>query len=208
MSVTESLFISRRELIIASGNSGKIQEFTDLLKYLPLKIQAQPDNMNLNIQERGMTFAENACIKATTVAAATGYWTLADDSGLCVEALNGAPGIYSARYASTEAACINRLLNALGNNKNRKASFQAALCVAAPDGSILAAVEGQCNGHITAVPRGQGGFGYDPIFEVAGVGLTFAEMSPDRKRALGHRGQAFALLEPELIRLVELDSRR
>ena len=168
MSMAESLSISRRGLIIASSNLGKIQEFIDLLKHLPLKIQPQPDNLNLNIQEIGTTFAENAYIKATTVAAATGSWTLADDSGLCVEALNGAPGICSARYAPTEAACINRLLNALGNNKNRKASFRAALCVAAPDGSILAAVEGQCDGHIVAMPRGQGGFGYDPIFEVAG----------------------------------------
>ena len=159
------------------------------------------NSLNLNFQETGLTFAENAYIKAATVAAATGCCALADDSGLCVDALNGAPGIHSARYAPTETTRIIKLLTALKNTDNRKASFQAALCIAMPDGSTLATAEGHCDGLITIAPRGQGGFGYDPIFEVAHTGMTFAEMGPSRKQALGHRGRAFTLLRQKLMQL-------
>ena len=192
--------MSHRTLVIASGNAGKLREFAGLLEHLPLTVQPQPEGMD--VEETGLTFAENARIKAQAVAAATNQWALADDSGLSVEALKGAPGVYSARYADTDQARIERLLQELGEASNRRAHFCAALCIAAPDGTVLVEVEGRCDGQITAIARGDKGFGYDPIFEVMGTGQTFAEMDAEAKRAHGHRGKAFTLLEPQLRQLM------
>ena len=192
--------MSARTLVIASGNAGKIREFAGLLEHLPLTVQPQPEGME--VEETGLTFTENARIKARAVAAATGHWALADDSGLSVEALDGAPGVYSARYAESDPARIARLLQELGTTDNRSAYFSAALCIAAPDGSVLVEVEGRCNGLITTAPRGAEGFGYDPIFEVLGTGQTFAEMNRESKKSHGHRGRAFTLLEPKLRQLL------
>ena len=185
-----------RTLVIASGNAGKIREFQGLLQHLPLDVQPQPEGVD--VEETGSTFAANARIKAKAVATTTGHWALADDSGLSVNALGGAPGVHSARYAPTDPERINKLLGALSKTSERDAQFCAALCVAAPDGSVLIEVEGRCDGRITTLPRGEGGFGYDPIFEVSGTDLTFAEMPLSDKKAHGHRGRAFALLEPRL----------
>ena len=185
-----------RTLVIASGNAGKIREFQGLLQHLPLEVQPQPEGMD--VEETGSTFAANARIKASAVATTTGHWALADDSGLSVNALGGAPGVHSARYAPTDPERINKLLSALSKTSERDAQFCAALCVAAPDGSVLIEVEGRCDGRITTLPRGEGGFGYDPIFEVSGTDLTFAEMPLSDKKTHGHRGKAFALLEPRL----------
>ena len=185
-----------RTLVIASGNAGKIREFQGLLQHLPLDVQPQPEGVD--VEETGSTFAANARIKAKAVATTTGHWALADDSGLSVNALGGAPGVHSARYAPTDPERINKLLSALSKTSERDAQFCAALCVAAPDGSVLIEVEGRCDGRITTLPRGEGGFGYDPIFEVSGTDLTFAEMPLSDKKAHGHRGRAFALLEPRL----------
>lgn len=187
-------------LVIASGNSGKLREFEGLLSGLPLTVKAQPEG--LDVEETGSTFTANARIKALAVAAETGEWALADDSGLSVDALDGAPGVHSARYAPSDAERIARLLQALESEDNRTARFCAALCVAAPDGRLLLEVEGQCKGRITRSPRGDQGFGYDPIFEVDGTQRTFAEMSLKEKKALGHRGRAFTLLEPRLRQLL------
>ena len=185
-----------RTLVIASGNAGKIREFQGLLQHLPLDVQPQPEGMD--VEETGSTFAANARIKAKAVATTTGHWALADDSGLSVNALGGAPGVHSARYAPTDPERINKLLGALSKTSERDAQFCAALCVAAPDGSVLIEVEGRCDGRITTLSRGEGGFGYDPIFEVSGTDLTFAEMPLSDKKTHGHRGKAFALLEPRL----------
>ena len=193
-----------RTLVIASGNEGKIREFMRLLSGIPLRVQAQPDG--LDVEETGSTFRDNARIKARHVARLTGEWALADDSGLSVDALAGAPGVHSARYAPTDQERITRLLEALSGRSDRSAQFRAALCVAAPDGELLLEVEGRCDGSISREPRGEDGFGYDPVFEVTGTGRTFAEMTPDQKQQLGHRGRAFTLLRPELIRLLT-DSR-
>ena len=190
-----------RTLVIASGNAGKIREFAGLLAQLPVNLEPQPGGME--VDETGSTFSDNARIKALAVAQATGHWALADDSGLCVDALNGAPGVFSARYADTDQARIHRLLQELGDTNNRQAHFSAALCIAAPDGAVLAEVEGRCPGVITTAARGEDGFGYDPIFEVQGTGETFAEMSAERKRQHGHRGRAFAELEPQLRQLLK-----
>ena len=190
-----------KTLVIASGNAGKIREFQGLLQALPVSVRPQPEG--LEVDETGTTFAANARLKAQAIAAATGEWSLADDSGLSVDALNGAPGVHSARYAPTDPERIARLLKALNGSDQRQAYFCAALCVAAPDGAILLEVEGRCDGLITATPRGDQGFGYDPIFEVAGTGRTFAEMPLAEKKQHGHRGKAFSLLEPKLRQLLD-----
>ena len=193
-------------LVIASGNAGKVREFSHLLAALDLEIRPQPQG--LEVDETGSTFGENARIKASAVAKATGHWALADDSGLCVDALGGAPGVHSARYAEGDQARIARLLAELATangstdpahlQKNRRAQFVAALAVADPSGAIQLEVEGRCPGEILTSPRGEGGFGYDPVFYVPEAGQTFAEMAKDLKGRIGHRGRAFELLQPQL----------
>ena len=189
-----------KTLVIASSNPGKIHEFENLLRALPLNVRPQPES--LEVEETGSTFAANAQLKAKTVACITGEWALADDSGLSVDALDGAPGVHSARYANSDPERIQRLLNALQNCSEREAHFCAALCIAAPDGRVLLEVEGRCQGRITTAPRGDQGFGYDPIFEVKDTGLTFAEMALAEKKQHGHRGRAFTALEPKLRKLL------
>jgi len=187
-------------LVIASGNAGKIREFDQLLA--PLGFTIEPMPAGLDIEETGTTFAENARLKAVAVAQATGHLALADDSGLSVTALGGAPGVQSARYAASDAARIARLLRELAGAVDRSARFSAALAVAAPDGTVALEVEGHCPGLILEAPRGQGGFGYDPVFFVPEAGLTFAEMDKALKGRLGHRGRAFSLLAPKLEQLL------
>jgi XTP/dITP diphosphohydrolase len=193
-------------LVIASGNAGKVREFAHLLTGLPLQVRAQPEG--LEVEETGTSFAANARLKAEAVARATGHWALADDSGLAVEALGGAPGVHSARYADSDTSRIARLLGELGAAdqrrqeqglpSDRRAAFVAALAVADPSGVIRLEVEGRCEGVILESPRGSGGFGYDPVFFVPSAGLSYAEMDKGLKGRLGHRGRAFAKLEPEL----------
>ena len=194
-------FNPERTLVIASGNAGKVREFGALLADLDLDTSAQPEG--LEVEETGTTFKENARLKAVAVARATGCWALADDSGLSVAALGGAPGVHSARYAASDAARITRLLEELAaagaiDAQARRASFTAALALAEPSGTVVLEVEGVCPGTILEAPRGDGGFGYDPVFFVPEAGLTFAEMSRSQKADLGHRGRAFAALRPQL----------
>jgi len=144
---------------------------------------------------------ENARIKAIAVSQATGNLSLADDSGLSVEALGGAPGIYSSRYANSDKERIEKLLAELKPFSNRKAKFECALCIAS-GAKVLIEVSGFCEGLITFSPKGKNGFGYDPIFEVSGLGETFAEMNHEKKKHIGHRGNAFKLLMPELKKLL------
>lgn len=201
---------ARPVLVIASGNPGKVREFSHLLADLDLEIRAQPEG--LEVEETGTTFAANARLKAVAVARATGHWALADDSGLAVAALGGAPGVHSARYADSDPARIARLLQELGEADrkrhaqgraaDRSACFVAALAVADPGGAIRLEVEGRCDGEILKTPRGSGGFGYDPVFLVPETGLTYAEMGKELKGRLGHRGRAFNRLEPCLRRLL------
>ena len=187
-------------LVIASGNAGKVREFGRLLADLGLESQAQPEG--LEVEETGTTFAANARLKAEAVARATGCWALADDSGLSVDALGGAPGVHSARYADSDSARIERLLQELRKAPNRNAQFTAALALANPAGEVVLEVEGICPGTILEAPRGEGGFGYDPVFFVPEAGLTFAEMPHSQKAELGHRGRAFAALKPRLSELL------
>ena len=190
------------KLVIASANAGKLREFESLLAHLPLDISAQP--LNLNVEETGATFAENARLKAQAVAIATKQWVLADDSGLSVDALGGDPGIHSARYAATDFDRINKLLNELEKalktnlSYNRKAEFVAALAIANPAGNIILETQGSCSGEILIEAKGDGGFGYDPIFLIPELGLSYAEIDKETKATYGHRGKAFKKLLPKL----------
>ena len=186
-------------LVIASGNAGKVREFARLLVSMGLDISPMPQD--LEVEETGATFAENACLKAVAVAQATGCWALADDSGLEVAALGGAPGVQSARYAATDGARIERLLKDLARAEqdarkdqregDRRARFVAALALADPRGQVVVEVEGVCEGTILPAPLGEGGFGYDPVFVPEGETLTFGEMDPAKKHTMSHRAVAF-----------------
>ena len=185
-----------KKLIVATGNPGKLREMAEYLVSTNWQLQLKPED--LEIEESGSSFRENAAIKAAQVALALGEWAIADDSGLAVEALNGAPGLYSARYGPTDRERIERLLRELGDGENRQARFICAVAIARPDGSIVLEAEGICQGEILYQPRGTNGFGYDPIFYVPQQQQTFAEMPAAVKQQVSHRGQAFAVLLPKL----------
>lgn len=159
-------------------------------------LQLKPDE--LDIDETGTTFLENARLKASEVAKALGQWAIADDSGLEVDALNGAPGLYSARYADTDQSRIERVLRELEGKSDRDAQFVCAIALARPDGTIALETLGICRGEILTAPQGNGGFGYDPIFYMPELGRTFAELAPAEKEAHSHRGVAFRQLMPDL----------
>jgi XTP/dITP diphosphohydrolase len=191
-------------VIVATGNPGKLKEMQVYLDTLGWRLQLKPED--LDIEETGTTFLENARLKAAGVAKALGQWAIADDSGLAVDALGGAPGIYSARYADSDQARIERLLKELEGKEfalkgDRTAQFICALALANPAGEIILETEGICSGEILLSPRGTGGFGYDPIFYVPALGKSFAEMSPAQKDANSHRGIAFSQLLPEMSKL-------
>ncbi len=186
-------------LVVATGNPGKLGEMQTYLADTGWELRLKPPE--LEIEETGDTFAANAALKASAVALTTGEWAIADDSGLQVDALDGAPGIFSARYGKTDTERIERLLFELGDELNREAQFVCAIAIASPDGAIALEVEGICRGEILHRPRGTGGFGYDPIFYVPEQELTFAEMTPEVKRRYSHRGKAFELLIPRLSQL-------
>ncbi|MEB3309840.1 MAG: RdgB/HAM1 family non-canonical purine NTP pyrophosphatase [Snowella sp.] len=188
------------KLVVATGNPGKLAEMQAYLGGLDWELVLKP--ADLEIEETESTFMANACLKASQVAKALGQWAIADDSGLAVDALNGAPGLYSARYGKTDQERIERLLRELGDNANRNAQFICAVAIARPDGSIAAQSEGICPGEILKEVRGKGGFGYDPIFYVAEYQKTFAEMSAAQKHEISHRGRAFASLLPQWATLV------
>lgn len=186
-------------LVVATSNPGKVKEMNVHLADLPWTLVLKPED--IEVEETGTTFQENARLKASQVAVATGQWAIADDSGLAVDALNGAPGLYSARYGNNNTERINRLLAELGPNPNRSAQFVCAVSVARPDGSIALESLGICPGEILREPQGVGGFGYDPIFYVPEKGMTFAEMSTEMKREISHRGRALGLILPKLAAL-------
>lgn len=191
-------------LVVATGNPGKLREMQTYLADFPWQLELKPDG--LDVEETGTTFTENACLKASEVAKATGQWSIADDSGLRVDALDGMPGVYSARYADTDAARIQRLLEELEGQPNRQAQFVCVIALARPDGTIALASEGICHGEIATQPQGAGGFGYDPIFYVPEQGMTFAQMPPALKHSISHRGLAFATFRSQLAQLKELNS--
>ncbi len=188
-------------LVVASGNPHKVAEIGAMLELVELDVLPQPPG--LEIEETGATYLANARLKAEAVARITGHWALADDSGIEVDALDGAPGIFSARYAPSDHERIHRLLKELGDSLYRGASFRSAMALADPSGTTRAEAEGICRGQILRAPQGHGP-GYDSLFYVREAGCSYALMGPHLKAKLGSRGKAARALAPELLRLLEL----
>jgi XTP/dITP diphosphohydrolase len=195
-------------LILASRNRKKLREIAELLTGLNLELVSAADFPAApEVEETGRTFAENAALKAGTVAAATGHWTIADDSGLAVDVLDGAPGVYSARYAgpqSDDRQNNEKLLAQIRDvpDERRGAQFVCCLALADPAGTIRVQVEGRCRGQLLHEPRGQSGFGYDPLFWIREYRKTFAELTLTAKSVLSHRARAFEKLIPRLAGLL------
>lgn len=187
-------------IVIASKNAGKIAEFQRILSEVGISVITDIDFPD--VDETGSTFEENAILKARAVSSFTNLPALADDSGLAVEALNGAPGIFSARYSGIhgdDAANISRLLEDLNGvlDENRRAKFVAVLALVTPDGKELL-VRGELEGKIRNQPTGTNGFGYDPIFEPENSNRTMGELSPSEKDAISHRSKALRDLTPKI----------
>ncbi|MEU5428208.1 RdgB/HAM1 family non-canonical purine NTP pyrophosphatase [Streptomyces olivoreticuli] len=192
-----------KRLILATRNAGKVTELRAILEAAGLDVElvgadAYPEIPD--VKETGVTFAENALLKAHALARATGIPAVADDSGLCVDVLNGAPGIFSARWAGThgdDKANLDLLLAQLGDiaEEHRGAHFACAAALALPDGTERV-VEGRLEGTLRHAPTGTGGFGYDPVLQPLGETRTCAEMTPEEKNAISHRGKAFRGLAP------------
>jgi non-canonical purine NTP pyrophosphatase (RdgB/HAM1 family) len=191
------------ELVIASSNQHKIREIVAMLESVELHVFAQPEG--LEVEETGSSYAENARLKAETVAGLTGRWTLADDSGLSVDALGGAPGIYSARYAPSDAERIDRLLHELGDTIYRSAAMISAFALADPTGRTVLESEGICRGEILSRPVPAPGYGYNRVFYVREAGCTLAEMTAHQLHKLGSRARAARQMAPALRRLLGLD---
>jgi len=190
-------------LLIATNNKGKVKELQELLRDTGIELVAPAQiDLQLDVVEDGSTYAENATKKATAFANASGMISLADDSGLEVDALNGAPGLYSARYSpkpnATDADRRAYLLqNLQGKPRPWMARFHATIAIATPDGEVHL-TEGICEGEIIPEERGTGGFGYDPIFLFSELGKTMAELSMDEKNHLSHRAKAVMKAKPIL----------
>ncbi len=191
-------------IVLATTNQGKAREFGALMALHPAFVLVRlttPDALGVDIppvEETGATFAENAFLKASAVARATNLPSLADDSGLCVDALDGAPGLHSARWAGPDADDARRMALLLSRLApmppgQRAARFVCALALVCPDGQTVTA-EGVCEGVIAAKPQGEGGFGYDPLFLLPSLGRTMAQISPSEKNAFSHRAQAITRL--------------
>jgi XTP/dITP diphosphohydrolase len=191
---------SRVDLILATQNAHKSREYRELLGDA-FDLKDLSDNPEVVMpEETGHTFEENAILKAIWVSKSTDEIVMADDSGLEVDALNGAPGIYSARYAGEKAsdlANVEKLLRELGNESTRSARFRCVIALARA-GKVLGTVEGTAQGTVTDRPRGNGGFGYDPVFQPRGCAETFGEMMPQLKNKMSHRGKAVAALREKL----------
>ncbi len=187
-------------LVMATRNNGKTDEIRQLLDDYPIIIKNLDDFGPIpEVEEDGDTFDENAYKKASFTARILGYPALADDSGLVVEALDGAPGVHSARYAGADATDTdrcNKLLMAMKGQANRTAAFECVISIAVPTGLALT-YEGRCEGLISQAPAGTGGFGYDPVFYNPALKKTFAQMTPVEKNTISHRGRAFQELKTE-----------
>ena len=201
------------QLLIATNNPGKVREYRELLADLARVTFPQAEGLVLDVEETGETFEENAQLKAVAFAEASGLLTLADDSGLEVDALGGAPGVRSARYSGpgkSDADRYEKLLAAMAHVPpgQRSARFRCVVAVAVPGGAIYTAV-GACEGQIGYAPRGEFGFGYDPVFIVDGFGgRTMAEIEPDAKNRISHRARALEAVRPVLARLLSAGARQ
>ena len=176
------------KIVFATGNQHKVHEINEISKGAGIEFILPPNGFDPI--ENGKDFLENSAIKATEAAKLSKQISLADDSGLCVEALDGAPGLYSARYAPTPQERIDKLLGNLNNVTNRKAKFVCAMTLVDSEGNILNQEIGECNGSIATSQAGVNGFGYDPIFVPNGYNITIAEMSEEKKNSISHRSVA------------------
>ncbi len=186
-----------KKLVIASHNQGKIKEISELLSPFGIEVVSAVDLNLPDVEETGTTFEENARLKAVALAKLSGEFCLADDSGLCVDALDGRPGVYSARYAPNRDfdKGMEMLLQevAQSGKKTRAAHFSCVIALADPKDLSCKIFEGRVNGHLSAEKHGNGGFGYDPIFVPdEGDGRTFAEMNGEEKSKISHRGRALS----------------
>jgi XTP/dITP diphosphohydrolase len=200
------------KILIATRNPGKLREYAEMLGSLgdgtsPVRLVSLADEgIDLEVDETGATFVENACLKAVAYARASGLLTLADDSGLEVDALGGAPGVQSARYGGPGATDQGRCQKLLGEMaqvpaEERGARFVCAVAVCTPDGDLFTA-EGECRGRIAFGPRGSHGFGYDPVFTIPGLRMTMAQAGPEIKNKISHRAMALARIRPALQQLL------
>lgn len=192
------------KLLVATSNTGKLLEVREILSGLDFELVSLEQAALPAPEETGETFAENAAIKATESARSGGLWALADDSGLCVDALDGGPGVRSARYAPTDVERRQKLLEALRGlpPAKRRAHFFCAVALSAPSGGQVHRAEGRVEGQIALEERGKNGFGYDPLFLPDETpGRTLAELGPSEKNRLSHRGRALSRLRPLLTRL-------
>ena len=192
-----------KKLLVATHNKGKVKEFAEMLADLELEWLSLDDiGLEKDVDETGQTFQENAILKAEAYAAETGYFTLADDSGLEVDALNGEPGIYTARYGGAGLDHEGRYRLLLANmvdvvGEARSARFRCVIALATPEG-LVGTADGVCEGMIAEAPAGDGGFGYDPVFFLPDRGLTMAQVPSSVKHQISHRGRALNAIEPLL----------
>ena len=190
------------KICAATGNAGKLRELRRILEAQGHEVVSQKQlGITIEPEETGTTFVENAMLKAKAICAASGLPAIADDSGLEVDALGGAPGVHSARYTGrhddTDAARNELLLHNLGDRTDRTARFVSCICCTFPNGDVLRA-RGTCEGSILFAPRGENGFGYDPLFLPDGYDCSMAELRPEEKNAISHRGNALKILKEEL----------
>ena len=181
------------KFVLATHNPGKLKEMGAILAQFGVEVVSPRDlGLTVDVEETGTTFAENAMLKAKAICAAAKLPAIADASGLCVDALNGGPGVYSARYGGEGLDDKGRymlLLNSLRGQSTRTAHFTCAIACAFPNGDTLTA-EGRCDGTIAYAPMGEGGFGYDPVFFVPELKKTFGQLTAEEKSAISHRGRA------------------
>ena len=188
------------KLVLASKNAHKLVEMRDILSQLGVEVVLESEvGVDVDVEETGTTFEENAFLKARAVMEASGLPAIADDSGLCVDALNGAPGVYSARYGGPGLDDVGRyrlLLENMRGQLDRRCRFVSAICCCFPNGDRVEA-RGECPGILAQGPSGDGGFGYDPIFYLPQLGKTMAQLTPAEKNQISHRARALAGFQKE-----------
>ena len=189
------------KFILATHNPGKLREMAAILSQYGVEVVSPADvGITVDVEETGTTFAENAMLKAKAICAAADLPAIADDSGLCVDALNGGPGVYSARYGGEgldDKGRYTLLLQNMRGQTTRAAHFACAIACAVPNGDELTA-EGRCDGTIAFAPMGEGGFGYDPVFFVPEKAKTFGQLTAEEKSAISHRGKALKAFSEKL----------
>ena len=189
------------KVVLASKNQHKLVEMRDILSAQGMEVVLESDvGVDIDVEETGSTFEENSLLKARAVMEATGMPAIADDSGLAVDALNGAPGVYSARYGGEGLDDVGRyrlLLENMRGQLDRKCRFVSVITLCMPNGDVLSA-RGECRGTLAYAPQGENGFGYDPLFYVAEYDQTFAEIPAEVKNKISHRAKALQLLKKEV----------